>query len=191
MQTEIGQPFDLKWVAESAYSEYSLVEQTMMVGKKQMIDGNIVFTTVEIDSRGNPAYNFSSDGVFETLLRYSPDYDYTHISTPLEFGDLAVTQIIGYGGLFNPGGGAGGSPSDDDDSALQPHWGDGNFDGQVDILDIVYMINVVMGNAELGSHAPEEMEEEAMDVNFDGNLNVLDAVLLTNYVLQIGVFGDD
>jgi hypothetical protein len=52
--------------------------------------------------------------------------------------------------------------------------GDLNSDGFANVLDVVLLVNLVLGNAEAG---------DCSDVNGDGLLNVLDVVLLVNIVL--------
>ena len=53
--------------------------------------------------------------------------------------------------------------------------GDLNADGIPNVLDIVLLVNLVLGNNEPG---------DCSDVNGDGILNVLDIVLLVNIVLS-------
>ena len=52
--------------------------------------------------------------------------------------------------------------------------GDLNEDGLTNVLDIVLLVNLVLGNAE---------SDDCSDVNGDGILNVLDIVLLVNIIL--------
>ena len=52
--------------------------------------------------------------------------------------------------------------------------GDINSDGIVNIIDIVGLINIILGTAE---------ENSAGDLNQDGLYNVLDVVLLVNIIL--------
>ena len=56
--------------------------------------------------------------------------------------------------------------------------GDINSDAAVNILDVVIIVNFI-----LGSQAPTEVEFTASDLNSDGNLNVLDIVQLVNIIL--------
>ena len=56
--------------------------------------------------------------------------------------------------------------------------GDVNFDGNVDVLDVVAIVNHVLGNSELG-----ETAQVAADVNGDGNVDVLDVVAIVNVIL--------
>jgi len=56
--------------------------------------------------------------------------------------------------------------------------GDINFDSIINILDVVLVVNFV-----LGSDTPDASEFSAADLNSDGTLNVLDIVALTNLIL--------
>ena len=57
--------------------------------------------------------------------------------------------------------------------------GDLNQDYVIDILDIVQLINIVIGNQN-----PTATQYWSADLNSDGMFNVLDVVLLTNEVLD-------
>ena len=57
--------------------------------------------------------------------------------------------------------------------------GDVNFDSVLNILDIVLVVNFI-----LGSDTPSASEFSAADLNSDGILNILDVVQLTNLVLE-------
>ena len=61
--------------------------------------------------------------------------------------------------------------------------GDINADDAVNILDIVIIVNFI-----LGSQAPTDVEFIASDLNSDGTLNVLDIVQLVNIIFY-GSFG--
>ncbi len=52
--------------------------------------------------------------------------------------------------------------------------GDANSDGILDVLDIVLMINMVLGSE----------YNEVADINEDGILNILDIVTLANLILN-------
>jgi PKD repeat protein len=56
--------------------------------------------------------------------------------------------------------------------------GDTNFDGIVDILDIVRIVNQIMGNSEFNDD-----EFTAADFNADGIVDILDIVQIVNYIL--------
>jgi hypothetical protein len=57
--------------------------------------------------------------------------------------------------------------------------GDINFDGIVDILDIILGISIILGNT-------DSIEEQlnALDMNQDGDVNVIDIVEMINYILR-------
>ena len=56
--------------------------------------------------------------------------------------------------------------------------GDINADSIINILDIVLVVNFI-----LGSDIPSNAEFTAADLNSDGMLNILDVVTLTNLIL--------
>ena len=56
--------------------------------------------------------------------------------------------------------------------------GDVNFDGLVNVLDVVLLVNSVLNGGSANDY-PQA------DVNGDGTLNVLDVVLLINIILEI------
>ena len=53
--------------------------------------------------------------------------------------------------------------------------GDYNEDGTINVLDIVQMVNYILG--------PGNGDEHCGDVNDDGTLNILDVVLIVNIIL--------
>ena len=57
--------------------------------------------------------------------------------------------------------------------------GDINFDGIVDILDIVSIVNYIMGTLE-----PTQAQLIAADYNFDGIVDILDIVQIVNLILE-------
>ena len=58
--------------------------------------------------------------------------------------------------------------------------GDLNFDGIINILDIVSLVNVILGVTE----NPSDDIMYAADLNQDGSIDVLDIVLTVNIVLN-------
>ena len=56
--------------------------------------------------------------------------------------------------------------------------GDINNDGLINILDVVLIINLILGLSE-----PIENEVVISDINQDGIINILDIVLLVNMIL--------
>ena len=56
--------------------------------------------------------------------------------------------------------------------------GDINFDGFINILDVVILVNFILGN-----QIPTESQFSSSDLNSDGILNILDIVQLVNIIL--------
>ena len=54
-------------------------------------------------------------------------------------------------------------------------YGDINSDNSLDVIDIVLIVNMILGNSEI--------DLNASDLNNDGELNVVDVVLLVNLIL--------
>ena len=56
--------------------------------------------------------------------------------------------------------------------------GDINSDGSIDILDVVLIVNIILGVLE-----PSEAQLIAGDLNLDGVINILDVVQIVNIIL--------
>ncbi|UCE18581.1 MAG: Omp28-related outer membrane protein [Gemmatimonadota bacterium] len=61
---------------------------------------------------------------------------------------------------------------------FEPQIGDVNENGNVDIIDVVWVVNIV-----LGTHQPTPGQAWAADVNEDGAINIIDAIVLVNIIL--------
>jgi hypothetical protein len=57
-------------------------------------------------------------------------------------------------------------------------YGDANFDGEINVLDIVVIVGFILGNEE-----PSEEQSITSDMNQDGVINILDVILVVNEVL--------
>jgi hypothetical protein len=57
--------------------------------------------------------------------------------------------------------------------------GDINFDDSIDILDVVMMVNIILGNFN-----PTDDQYNAADLNTDDVINVLDVVQIVNLILS-------
>ena len=57
--------------------------------------------------------------------------------------------------------------------------GDVNNDGILNILDVLSIINITLGNS-----TPNSLEEDAADVNNDSIINILDIIVLVNLILE-------
>ena len=60
-----------------------------------------------------------------------------------------------------------------DASAMIP--GDLNGDGDLNIMDIIVLVNIILGNAD---------PTDTGDLNADGNVDIMDAVVLVNVILN-------
>ena len=61
----------------------------------------------------------------------------------------------------------------------EPQIGDVNEDGNVDIVDVVWVVNIVLGTLQ-----PSPEQEWAADTNEDGGVNIVDAIVLVNMILE-------
>jgi len=57
-------------------------------------------------------------------------------------------------------------------------YGDSNFDGELNVLDIVIIVSFILGNED-----PNDEEAIVSDMNQDGTVNILDVVLVVNEIL--------
>lgn len=64
-------------------------------------------------------------------------------------------------------------------STATPSLGDINFDSVLDILDVVILINFVLGNT-----VPTSLEYTSSDINGDSQIDVIDIVLLVNLIIE-------
>lgn len=67
-----------------------------------------------------------------------------------------------------------------DSEAVLPIPGDVNNDGLLNITDVVYIVNIILGNVE-----PTDIELYAADFNQDGQVNISDIVNVVNQILGI------
>ena len=74
-----------------------------------------------------------------------------------------------------------GEPEDDFEVEL---YGDVNFDGELDVTDIVLMVGFV-----LNTTPPTEEQFLTADVNQDGIVNILDVIMLVSEIL-VTTFGE-
>jgi hypothetical protein len=57
-------------------------------------------------------------------------------------------------------------------------YGDSNFDGVLNVIDIVIIVSFILGN-----ETPNDEETITSDMNQDGVINILDVILVVNEVL--------
>jgi len=113
------------------------------------------------------------DGVY--MCFQMPDYVYGSTTGDAGMADNKQNVYIGYATLTSaPACDEGGCPAD---------LGDSNGDGTLNILDIVGMVNFILGTGSIGV-------ECAADFNGDGTINILDIVGMVNCILGTGSCGD-
>ena len=67
------------------------------------------------------------------------------------------------------------TPSIDSDCLIY----DVNADTNIDILDVIQMVNIVLGNI-----VPDDFQECASDANGDGSIDILDVIQAVQYILN-------
>ena len=60
-----------------------------------------------------------------------------------------------------------------------PAIGDLNDDELINILDIIYIVNIILGDI-----YTDEVINHISDLNYDGLTNIMDIILLVNYILN-------
>ena len=97
----------------------------------------------------------------------------------LLIGVKFIAEDIFYDGDAGTGGSLVEAAMDDflleyvsDGSGIQ---GDVNNDGEVDVLDVVVLVNIILGF---------ESPSQGADVNYDGAINIQDIVTLINIILD-------
>ncbi len=64
-------------------------------------------------------------------------------------------------------------------------YGDINLDGVVNIVDVVNLINILVGTADWGYAGSDDVCSPILaDINGDGAINIVDVVLLVNFILS-------
>jgi hypothetical protein len=112
---------------------------------------------------------FSSSKPFG--LDTSSDAGHSYYSEDDWLSANAISGNLMFHVFLDEGEGGGGDCSASD-------FGDVNADGNVNVLDIVTMVNFIMG-----VNDPTAYEACAGDVNGDGSMNVLDIVTIVNMIM--------
>jgi hypothetical protein len=101
---------------------------------------------------------------------------YFDITNPGSTTTLCLEDVI----ISDPNGGALGvnTAGCEDLELLSITLGDINFDGTLDVLDVVILVGEILQPGGLTSS-----QLAAADMNADGVINVIDVVLLVNYIL--------
>ena len=59
------------------------------------------------------------------------------------------------------------------------NFGDVNQDGIINILDIINIVNIILGN-----YSPSTFEYQLADFNNDNDINILDIISIVNIILS-------
>ncbi len=118
-----------------------------------------------------------ADGVY--LNFQMPDYLYGSTTGDPGDPDHKCRVYVGYAELTSSSG----SQPDCNTGGCPFDLGDSNGDGQVNILDIVGLVNLILGTGTINA-------ECAADFNGDGQVNILDIVGMVNCILGTGSCGD-
>ena len=154
------------------YSEYGdFGNDPMILNGDEDLDGdgypdNYIWNTL------SPASTYSAYALIDhnMVVRYmleTPNlYDFQYNYIPSMLDDL-------YGCTDDNASNYDDSAGIDDGSCEYYITGDINLDGQINILDIVQLANMILSDG----------YQESADLNGDGNLNILDVVALVNIIL--------
>jgi len=126
----------------------NFIDLSEIINEVELVSWEWNFGDGAVSSSPMPSYSYSSGGLYEVSLIVTNMYGVKSNA------HIEMIQI---------------------QSAMQ---GDINNDEMVNILDIVIVVNFV-----LGSDNPSSSEFSASDLNSDGMLNILDIVTLTNLIL--------
>ena len=108
----------------------------------------------------------NSDGEYELIGIVSWGYGWAEAGYPGVYSKIhsRLSWFFGYIG----------EPEDEFEVEL---YGDVNFDGSLDITDVILLVNFVLGQT------PTEEESLAGDINQDGILNILDVISVVSEIL--------
>jgi len=169
--------FNLTSMGGFSYDQVALVDlipepltDPMALFEYEIMENTVVFIDLssEINTSNITQWNWNfGDGNVETS--FSPYAEHTYDS-PGEYNvSLYVTNEWGQSGQSHF--------EQIQIGSILP--GDINQDSVVNILDVVQMVNFIIGNS-----MPDESQIYAGDINGDGILNVLDIVVIVNSILD-------
>ena len=145
-------------------------------------------------------------GTSDLIVPYDEGFPFTlNITLPYVYGsskisnkmtELNINHILvleegeghEYYGALNGNFNLGGGPNEYWDSILSSSYnflynylessiGDINNDGLLNVQDIVFLVNFILGNQN-----PNQQEFSAADMNYDGILNILDVILMVEHI---------
>ncbi len=118
----------------------------------------------------------------DSTVSYSVYFDGEMVGGPF-IDDSDSRTLSGYYGVFSFQMSDTGIPGYFDNfsvlgSAQPILYGDLNSDGVVDILDVVTVVSIIMGNT-----TPDDYQMQAGDINLDGAIDILDIVSMVSLIL--------
>tara|TARA_B110000014_G_C20115202_1_gene588770 strand:- start:592 stop:1743 length:1152 start_codon:yes stop_codon:yes gene_type:complete len=145
-------------------------------------------------------------GTSDLIVPYDEGFPFTlNITLPYVYGsskisnkmtELNINHILvleegeghEYYGALNGNFNLGGGPNEYWDSILSSSYnflynylessiGDINNDGLLNVQDIIFLVNFILGNQN-----PNQQEFSAADMNYDGILNILDVILMVEHI---------
>ena len=127
-----------------------------------------------LETFAHGANEADDDGLY--LCYQKPDFMYGTTTGDLGWADNKQQVYVAYAELTSP-------PDCSEDSGCGAANGDANGDSTVNILDIVGMVNYILGAGSIAY-------ECAADFNGDTTINILDIVAMVNCILGAGDCGD-
>ena len=156
------------------------VNQDGTIGHQVVYNDDFMTDNLSVLFKGAPTwldyYYSGGDGEEETSLGYNQSslYSFDINSYNLPQGEYSAALIVNPEGSFFQT-----LPITLTVLDYEVVSGDINFDGLINILDIVNLMGFIIGNAD-----PSDLEFQASDANQDNNLDVLDVVIIVNFILS-------
>ena len=116
---------------------------------------------------GGPLIMTNSDGEYELIGIVSWGYGWADAGYPGVYSKIHSRLDWFFGYIGEP-----------ETEFIPDLYGDSNFDGEINVLDIVVIVGFILGNEE-----PSEEQSITSDMNQDGIVNILDVILVVNEVL--------
>ena len=157
-----------------------IVNQDGTIGHQVVYNDDFMTDNLSVLFKGAPTwldyYYSGGDGEEETSLGYNQSslYSFDINSYNLPQGEYSAALIVNPEGSFFQT-----LPITLTVLDYEVVSGDINFDGLINILDIVNLMGFIIGNAD-----PSDLEFQASDANQDNNLDVLDVVIIVNFILS-------
>ena len=154
-----------------------IVNQTGEIGQQVVYNDDFIEDELSIRFKGSPTWiDYYQVTGEDTSLEYNESnfYSININSHNLPQGNYSASLIIDPEGLFYQT-----VPINLTILEFDIILGDSNFDGLINVLDIVNIMGFI-----IESSVPTPLEAEASDINQDNFLDVLDVVTIVNIILS-------